>query len=155
MNYLKKIVAVCLVLTTVFLVSGCGVKNVEGSLEDLMAKVYGDIPQEELPMALSNIEITSENQESFLGTNEISYKEALASESMVGSFAHSVILIRLNNGSDAEEVMNKLKESVNPRKWICVGVEEVKIEHIGDLVVVIMSDEHKDTLVQNFNNLGK
>ena len=53
-----------------------------------MTKVYGDIPSNQLPMMLSNIEITSENQEYYLGTNDITYKEALASESMVGSIAH-------------------------------------------------------------------
>ena len=74
---------------------------------------------------------------------------------MVGSIAHSVVLIRLNDSSDAEKVVSKLKESVNPRKWVCVGVEEVKVENIGDLVIVIMNDTHKDTLSQNFNNLSK
>lgn len=155
MKHFKKILIILLLGTTTLFMSGCGVKNVEGSLEDIMTKVYGDIPSNQLPMMLSNIEITSENQEYYLGTNDITYKEALASESMVGSIAHSVVLIRLNDSSDAEKVVSKLKESVNPRKWVCVGVEEVKVENIGDLVIVIMNDTHKDTLSQNFNNLSK
>ena len=52
-------------------------------------------------------------------------------------------------------LVSKLKETVNPRKWLCVGVEEVKVENIGDLVIVIMNDTHKETLTQNFNNLAK
>ena len=155
MKYLKSLLAIIAISATTLLMSGCGVKNVEGSLEDIMTKVYGDIPSNQLPMMLSNIEITSENQEYYLGTNDITYKEALASESMVGSIAHSVVLIRLNDSSDAEKVVSKLKESVNPRKWVCVGVEEVKVENNGDLVIVIMNDTHKDTLSQNFNNLSK
>lgn len=151
---MKKIMAIVLVLGSLFL-TGCGTKNVEGSLEDIMTKVYGNISNEELPMGLTNIELTDENEEYYLGTTEIEYKEALASESMIGSIAHSVVLIRLNDASKAEEVVSKLKESVNPRKWLCVGVEEVKVENIGDLVIVIMNDTHKDTLTQNFNNLVK
>ena len=155
MSYLRKIFTVGLVLTTMFLVSGCGTKNVEGTLEEIMTKVYGNIASEELPMGLTNIELTEENEEYYLGTTEIEYKEALASESMIGSIAHSVVLIRLNDASKAEEVVSKLKETVNPRKWLCVGVEEVKVENIGDLVIVIMNDTHKETLTQNFNNLAK
>ena len=155
MKHFKKILIILLLGTITLFMSGCGVKNVEGSLEDIMTKVYGDIPSNQLPMMLSNIEITSENQEYYLGTNDITYKEALASESMVGSIAHSVVLILLNDSSDAEKVVSKLKESVNPRKWVCVGVEEVKVENIGDLVIVIMNDTHKDTLSENFNNLSK
>lgn len=155
MKSLKKILTIGLITITSILISGCGIKNVDGTLEDIMAKVYGNISTEDLPMGLTNIVLTSENQEYYLGTNDIEYKEALASESMVGSIAHSIVLIRLNEGQNVEEVVSKLKESVNPRKWLCVEVEEVKVENIGDLIIVIMNDQHKDTLVQNFKKLAK
>ena len=37
----------------------------------------------------------------------------------------------------------KIKENVNPRKWICVGVEkeDVIIKNKGDLIIVIIIED--------------
>ena len=83
---------------------GCGNKNVEGSLEELMAKVYSTLKEDETPMMLTNIEVTSENVEGYLGTADIEYEEALASESATGSIAHSVVLLRVKDNTDVEKV---------------------------------------------------
>ena len=142
MKFLKGllVLVVCAVLLT-----GCtGEKNVEGSLEEIMTKLYADVPEENRPMMLGNMEVTEENVEGFLGTSDIEYKEALASESMVGAIAHSVVLVRT-------------KENVNPRKWVCVGVEkeDVIIKSKGDLIVVIIvEDTDVRTKIDNsFGNL--
>lgn len=117
------------------------VKNVEGALEEIMTKVYAGIPQESLPMMLTNMEVTSETVEYYLGTADIDYKEALVSESGVGSIAHSVVLVRLNDASKAAETVTKIKENANPRKWICVEATNVVVKSKGDLVILIMSNE--------------
>ena len=130
------------------------VENVEGTLEEIMERLYADIPEENLPMALENIVVESENVESFLGTADINYKEILANESMVGSIAHSVVLIRLQDGNDAQNVVEKIETSVNPRKWICIEASNVIVKSKGDLVVLIMSNEDlAPRLEANFNNL--
>ena len=135
--------------------TGCGTKekNIEGTLEDIMTKVYEGIPEEELPMMLSNVEVTKENEENFLGTTDLDFKEALASESMVGSIAHSVVLVRMNEDADIEKAKETIKEKANPRKWICVEASNVYVESKGDLIILIMSDEKADTLKTNFENL--
>ena len=134
--------------------------NVEGTLEEIMAKLYAGIPAENLPM-LGQMPVDSENVEMFLGTTEVSFKEALVSEPMIGSIPHSVVLVRLNDAKDADAAVAKIKESVNPRKWICVEASNVVVESKGDLVILIMSDtevtpaaEHlAPKLEANFNNL--
>ena len=35
-----------MLVVTLFAFTGCGTKNVEGTLEELMTKVYADIPEE-------------------------------------------------------------------------------------------------------------
>jgi len=128
--------------------------NVEGTLEEIMAKVYKDIPEENLPMALSNMEVNAENVEGFLGTANIEYAEALANESMVGSIAHSVVLVRLNGVESADTAVQTIKESVNPRKWICIEASNVVVKSKGDLVILIMSNEElAPKLEANFDNL--
>ena len=133
---------------------GCGNKNVEGSLEELMTKVYSTLKEDETPMMLTNMEVTAENVEGYLGTADIEYEEALASESATGSIAHSVVLLRVKDNTDVEKVKEKIKNSVNPRKWICVEAEEVKVESKGNLILLVMSNKTAtDKIVTEFNNL--
>ena len=147
----------CLLVMGLFLVTGCGNKNVEGSLEDIMTKLYAEIPEDNRPGGLTNMEINDENIESFIGTDDVEYIEAIASESMMGSIAHSVVLIRVKDTSEIEEYKKEILENVNPRKWICVGVEkeEVIVESKGDLimVVIVQDKDNRDKIAKAFDNL--
>lgn len=154
---LKKISLFVLIITSLFIFTACGNKNVEGTLEEIMTKVYYDIPEDERPMMLVNTEVTEENIEYFLGTSDIEYESALASESGVGSIAHSVVLVRTKENADVEAIKTKIKEKINPRKWVCVGVEEkdVIVESKGNLIILILVEDAKtrETLTKGFDNL--
>ena len=157
MKQIKKFSYVLVMLVIVALTVGCGNKNIEGSLEDIMTKVYADIPENERPMMLMNTEVNDENIEYYLGTKDIEYEEALASESGIGSIAHSVVLVRIKENADVAEIKEKIKENVNPRKWICVGVEEddVIVENKGDLIILIMveNENNREKIDNNFKSL--
>ena len=157
MKNLKKLSIFIILLGGLFLFTGCGNNSVEGSLEEIMTKIYADIPEDQRPMMLGNMEVTSENVEGFLGTAEIEYEEALASESMVGAIAHSVVLVRAKEGADIEAVKTTIKENVNPRKWVCVGVEkdDVIIKNKGDLIIVIIVEDTqtREKLEKGFDEL--
>lgn len=156
MKLFKRISLILGVFTCVFLITACGEKNVEGSLEDLMTKMYAEFKEDELPMGLENMEVNDENIESFLGA-KVEYESVLARESMIGSIAHSVVLVRTKDNANIEEIKSTIKEKVNPRKWVCVGVEkeDVIVENRGNLIVLIMvQDENtREKLVTAFNNL--
>lgn len=164
MNKLKKLGLFTLVIALLVTITGCGkdkkeeekadkVENVEGTLEEIMTKVYKDIPEEEKPMMLMNTEVNAENIEYYLGTSDIDYKEALASESGVGSIPHSVVLVRVNEGADVDAIKTKIEDSVDPRKWICVEAENVIVKSKGDLIILIMATDGADKLEANFDNL--
>lgn len=140
---MKKISLILIFLVSMFLISGCGNSNVNGTLEEIMEKVYSNVPQEERPMMLTNTEVNIENIEYYLGANDIEYESALASESGVGSIAHSVVLVRTKDNADIEAIKKRIKENVNPRKWICVGVEkeDVIVENKGNLIILIMIED--------------
>ena len=150
----KKIILGCLACVTLFSLTGCGEKQVEGTLEEIMTKVYADVPEDERPMMLTNIEVTEENVENYLGTKDIEYEEALASESAVGSIAHSVVLVRMKDGANIEDAKKKIEENVNPRKWICVEAEDVVVKNKGNLIILIMSSSNYIEKIENsFDNL--
>ena len=151
---MKKILFMLVAVVLAVSLTGCGEKNVEGTLEEIMDKVYASVPEDQRPMMLMNTEVTEENVEMFLGTADIEFEEALASESGVGSIAHSVVLIRVKKGANVEAIKEKLENSVNPRKWICVEAEEVEIESKGNLIILIMSSENTvEKIETEFNKL--
>ena len=151
------------------LVTGCGKdekKNNEkttnndivfnGNLEDYATKLYEGIAEENLPMMLGNLELTEEDIEYYIGTKDIKWEKAIASESMVGAIAHSVVIIRMSEDAtdkDYEDAISKIKENANPRKWVCVEAENVYVERNGNLIVLIMSNDLADTIKTNFKGL--
>ena len=160
MKLLHKLAVFALVLSLGLILGGCGnkkakVENIEGSLEDIMTKVYANLPEDQRPMGLTNMEVNAENIEGFLGTTDIEYEEALASESMVGSIAHSVVLVRVAKDANIEATKKAIKDNVNPRKWICVGVEEdqVIVKNKGNLIILIMAATDSDKLEAGFDSL--
>ena len=124
------------------------------SLGSILDKVYENTGLETPQRAQT--EITAENIEYFLGTSNIEFTEAMASEPMMGSFAHSIVLIRVKDGSDITKIKNDIKTNVNPRKWICVGVEpeNVIVENAGNMIILIM-DENSDEYHKAFLELVK
>ena len=151
------IVAVVVLIAAVIgvlAITNKGEKKIEGSLEDIMTSLYAGISEDNLPMGLSNMEVNSENVESFIGTANVKYTEALANESMVGAIAHSVVLVRLEDSQDPAAAVETIKAKVNPRKWICVEASNVVVKNKGNLVVLIMSNEElAPKLEANFDNL--
>ena len=67
-------------------------------------------------------------------------KEAVISESMMGSQAYSLVLARVNDAAKAEEVAQMMLDNINPRKWICVGADDIDAAIYGDLVMFVMID---------------
>lgn len=154
---MKKIIYLFLAAFLVFALVGCGQKTPEGTVEELMTKVYSNLPEEERPMALTNIPVNDENIEMYLGTKDIEYDSILASESMITSVAHSVVLVKTKDNADVKSIMKKIEENVNPRKWICVGVEkeDVIIENKGNLIIVIIVEDKdvRDKIKSGWDNL--
>ena len=155
MKEIKNIVCVFSALLLVLGLTGCGAnKNVKGTLEEIMEKVYADVPEDQRPMMLENVEVTDKNVDMYLGTKDIEFEEALASESMTGSIAHSVVLVRVKDSANVEVIKEKIEESVNPRKWICVEAEDVEVESQGNLIILIMSSETTtEKIEKSFKNL--
>lgn len=159
---MKKILAIIGIFVLTLTLTGCGKEktssiDLNGDLSKIMEALYSNIKEDELPMYLENMEVNDENIESFIGTKNVKYEDIIASESMVTSTAHSVVLIRTSEDEDVDKVMKDIKENVNPRKWICVGIEkdEVIVKNKGNLIlVVIVEDEvNRSKIEKEFDNL--
>jgi hypothetical protein len=112
-----------------------------GELDKIIEEIYS-ISKVQLPRT-GFTEVTAENSEYFIGTNNIEFTEALASEPVIGSFPHSLVLLRVKDDADIDSIKAEIKNKVNPRKWICVGVEpeNVVIDNIDNLIILILDNE--------------
>ena len=91
-----------------------------------------------------------------IGSSDIDFKEALAAEPMMMAQAHSIVLLRLNEGADANRIMDTMKATVNPNRWICVGVdpENVRTAVHGDLVLLAV-DHNSAAFIDAFQSMVK
>ena len=114
----------------------------DSELSDIMAYLYASVRDDLSVSYMSETAMTPENVEGFLGTDEVEFVEGLAVEPMMLAQAHSVCLVRLPEGADVEAAKQAIRENVNPRKWICVGVDEsnVYVESIDNLVLLAMDN---------------
>ena len=108
---MKKIGYVFMITMICFLFIGCGKNqsNIQEPLSDVMKKLYENISEDEMPL-LETVEVTKENQEYYLGNVSFNYQEALASEPVMSSIAHSVVLIRLKDTKNIESIKKEIKE---------------------------------------------
>ena len=147
MKFLKKLLICLTVVTAGIGLAACSASssgssdNLTGSAEKIMNEIYEQIPEDQRPMMLMNAVIDSENAAYFLGTDDIDYKEAVASEPAVSSIAYSVVMVRMNAGADIEKAKESIRNSVDPCKWVCVEAEKVEVLNRGDVILLIMSSE--------------
>ncbi|MBR4959414.1 MAG: hypothetical protein IKY52_00800 [Clostridia bacterium] len=72
--------------------------------------------------------------------------DIIISESAVGSFAYSLVYVR-TDGKNTEQIHQSLKDSIDPRKWVCVEAEAVHSVRLDDDICIIMgSAEQVDTI---------
>ncbi len=155
----KKLLTIAIVTVLAFTLTACSnneEKTAEKagdtmSLEDIAGKIYEGIDQ--LP-EVDNIELNDELFSACVFIEPIKDAKALASEAMMSSIAHSVVLLRLPEDSDVESVRKDIENNADPRKWVCVGAEKTAVVANGNTILLVMSYEDiTDKVVSNFNKL--
>lgn len=123
----------------------------EMELSDIMAKILDGV--DNLPESI-DIEINADNFESFVFTEYKEGYEALCSEAMMNITTHSVVLLRVPEGTDAESVAADIKNNADPFKWVCVSAEKVIVRRYGNTILLIMSYEQMaNQIVSKFDAL--
>ncbi len=117
-------------------------------LSEIMSSITSNLG--EMPM-LGEIELDKENFSFYTFADYVEGAEGYVSEPMMGSFAHSVVLVRLPEGTDVSAFASKVKANADPRKWICVEAETVEVRTKGNLVLLVMSSkETANKIVSKF-----
>ncbi len=127
----------------------------DSSLLRILAYVYSGVSEYLTPSSLNATQITKDNMAYYLGVDNLDIVDGYACEPLMMAQAHSVCLVQLADGEDVEAAKKAIAENVNPRKWICVGVEpeNVLVGNIGNLVLLVMDNDHAAGIMANFEKL--
>lgn len=123
----------------------------EKSLSDLMTSILSGV---ETP-GYAITELAAEQYPLYLFIDQPKGAQAVTADALIGSIAHSVVLMRLPDGSDVSGIAQQVKDNADPRKWICVEAEKVIVKTKGDLVLLVMSTtDIADAIAANFDALS-
>lgn len=123
-------------------------------LTDMFDLLYAGC-EDDLPMGVETMEVTDE--ETFNWITFTQYQEgfeAAYSECMIGSIAHSLVLVRVPDGTDVEAVRADIEKNHDPRKWICVEAEKSAVVAHNNTILLVMADAVvADQVLANFDAL--
>lgn len=123
----------------------------EKSLSDLMTSILSGV---ETP-GYAITELAAEQYPLYLFIDQPKGAQAVTADALIGSIAHSVVLMRLPDGSDVSGIAKSIKDNADPRKWICVEAEKVIVKTKGNLVLLVMSTtDIADAIAANFDALS-
>ena len=116
------------------------------STEDLSAlvdKIYDGL-EIQMPMVQTQeVDVTDNDMLQYVtgleNANDLEY--VVASEPMMSSQAYSLVLAKVKDGANANEVAKKMNENVNAAKWICVSAERIYTTSSGNVICLVMSRE--------------
>ena len=112
--------------------------EINPELSAMMGKILTDVG--ELPV-LGEMPLDSENFSYYAFCEYQEGLEGLASEAMMGSIAHSVVLVNVPEGISASAIAEEIETNADPRKWICVEAEKTIVSVKGDIVLLVMTQE--------------
>ena len=119
------------------------------TVDEIMAQLIEGVNSE---ISVVSIPLDEENFKAYTFIDYIEGAEGVASEAMISSVAHSVVLVRLPEDADAQAVAEDIEANANPNKWLCVTAEKTEVVSHGNLVLLVMSfEDDATTVVDNFN----
>lgn len=120
----------------------------DGDLLSIIKKIY-EIKDPKLAVGDTQVDLSdSDSVKYYTGLSDSSkLKEVVASETMISSQAYSLVLVRLNDASDAESVAKEMFNGIDTRKWICVEGDDLQVVSHDNLIMLFMvSSSYKDSV---------
>ncbi len=109
--------------------------------ETLLNKMYENVTVE-LPLAVMPVDLADEFAlTTYTGaTSAEGMVEAAFSESMIGSQAYSVTLVKCADADTAAAVAQTMFDNIDTAKWVCVQADQKMAAHTGEYAFFVMID---------------
>lgn len=151
---MKRVISLFLAVMIIMVFAACSKAESplnDMPMEEMMASVVGDAAGE---IMVETAEIPEDQFSWQLFIEPIDGAEAYKSEALISAIAHSVNLLRVPEGTDAEAVAEDIRANADPRKWICVEAETTLVKVSGRVILFVMSTEEIASQIEaNFDAL--
>ena len=161
---MKKVIALVLAVVMAMALVACGGNKeaaaqkapLTGTMEENTMKVM-EIAPVEFMGGIIPVDLTDTSEDGkwavqyFTGLSDASkITDVAVYESMMGSQAFSLVMVRTAEGADPKAVAQEMTDNIDTRKWICVGADEKIVAGYGDTVMLIMLDSQLGLSAQSY-----
>lgn len=115
----------------------------DSELSAMVDSIYEAYPVELMMMQTTAIDL---NDEAWLTYNTGLDAEQAAlvdagvkSESMTGSQAYTLVLLRVKDPADAQTIADTMLEKMDPARWVCVMADKMRVATFDDKVLFVMT----------------
>lgn len=115
----------------------------DSELSALVDSIYEAYPVELMMMQTTAIDLADESWLTYntgLTAEQAELVDAgVKSESLTGSQAYSLVLLRVKDAADAQTVADAMLENIDPAKWVCVMADQQRVVTFDDKVLFVMA----------------
>lgn len=116
----------------------------DSELSAMVGSIYEAYPVELMMMQTTAIDLKDETWLTYntgLSAEEAALVDAgVKSESMTGSQAYTLVLLRVKNAADAQTVADAMLDKMDPARWVCVMADKMRVATFDDKVLFVMTD---------------
>lgn len=127
------------------------VKTADDAVNFIGANVYG-ICKDVVPMMTETRLLRKDDLDSVTyntGLTDVTgIDDIILSESMVGSFAYSLIMLR-TDGKNTDTIAETMGNNINPAKWVCVSAEAISSITLDNDIILVMGDVNQVDTIMN------
>ena len=124
------------------------IKAPSGTPSEIIDKIYAK-KSVDLSLVTNTVDLSdTEMAKSITGISSLDKVESAAySESMMGSQAYSLVVVKVKNKKNTKTIANEMLNGIDQSKWICVTADDLRVAAAGDVVVLIMVDSQFEETV--------
>lgn len=116
----------------------------DAELSGMVDQIYEAYPVELMMMTTSAVDLSDESWLTY-NTGLTAEQGALVdagvlSESMTGSQAYSMVLLRVKDEADAQTIADAVLNNVQMNKWVCTMADKARVVTFRDKVLFVMSN---------------
>lgn len=116
----------------------------DAELSDIVSQIYAAHPVDLMMVETTAVDLTNAEwypYQTGLNADQImKVNAAVISEPGVGSQAYSMVLVRVTDEADAEEIADAMLDGIDMRKWVCVAADRARVVTFNDKVLFVMAD---------------
>ena len=115
----------------------------DSELSAMVDSIYEAYPVELMMMQTTAIDLNDETWLTYntgLNAEQAALVDAgVKSESMTGSQAYTLVLLRVKDAADAQTIADAMLDNMDPARWVCVMADKMRVATFDDKVLFVMT----------------